>query len=206
MSTPPHSTLGRIERRLRGEFGRRLVHASGSGLPILYLLGASWEVVATLYVLCAVGVVVLDMLRLYVGLDLWIYEHLTREYEQENVAGYVLYMLSSAATWLLFDPLIAIPAILMLTLGDPISGTVGSGELQLVKRPKALAMMFVVCAIIATPFHYTTPLVVVFGALGGMIADGVKPMIGDYVIDDNLTIPILAASMMYLAVEILAVL
>lgn len=202
MSAQPESTFGRIERSLRGELGRRLVHASGSGLPALYLLGASWEQVAILYLVCAVGVVVLDLLRLYAGLQLWIYDHLTREYEQDSIAGYVLYMLSSAAVWFAFDPQIAIPAILMLTLGDPISGTFGSGELRVIKRPKALAAMFVVCALIAAPFHYTAPLVVVLGAAGGMLADGVKPIIGDYVVDDNLTIPVVAALGMWIGLEL----
>lgn len=202
MSTPPQSTFGRLEQRLRGELGRRLVHASGTGLPVLYLLGVAWRDVAILYVAFTIGAVVLDMIRLYTGLDWWIYEHLTREYEQDNVAGYVLYMLSSAVTWFVFDPSVAVPAILMLTLGDPISGLVGSGELRFVKRPKALAIMFVVCALIAAPFHPTAPLVVAAGALGGTLADGVKLSVKSYIIDDNLTIPVVAGVAMQLAIAL----
>jgi len=202
MSTPPQSTFGRLEQRLRGELGRRLVHASGTGLPVLYLLGVSWRDVAVLYVICAAGALALDLVRLYTGLDWWIYEHLTREYEQNNIAGYVLYMLSSAVTWFAFKPAVAVPAILMLTLGDPISGIVGSGELRFIKRPKALAIMFAVCAAIVAPFHPTAPLVVAAGALAGTLADGVKLTVSDYIIDDNLTIPIAAGVAMQLAVTV----
>lgn len=202
MSTPPQSTFARLERRLRGELGRRVVHASGTGLPVLYLLGISWRDVAILYVICAAGALALDLVRLYTGLDWWIYEHLTREYEQNNIAGYVLYMLSSAVAWFVFDPQIAIPAILMLTLGDPISGMVGSGELRFLKRPKALAIMFSACTLIAAPFHYATPTVVAAGALGGTLADGVKLSVKSYIIDDNLTIPVVAGVAMQLAIAL----
>lgn len=201
MSSLTSSTLDRIERALRGEIGRRLVHASGTAIPVSYLLGATWEQVATLYVICAAGVVVLDLVRLYAGLEWWLFEHLTREYEQDNFAGYVLYMLSSTAVWLTFDPQIAMPAILMLTLGDPISGAFGSGELRVIKRPRVLALMFLVCTIIAAPFHTSAPLVVIAGAVGGTVADGVKIIIRTYIIDDNLTIPVFAAVLMAVAAE-----
>ena len=202
MSTPPQSTFGRLEQHLRGELGRRLVHASGTALPVLYLLGVSWRDVATLYVICAAGALAIDLVRLYTGLDWWIYEHLTREYEQNNIAGYVLYMLSSAVAWFAFKPAVAVPAILMLTLGDPISGIVGSGELRFVKRPTALAIMFAVCVLIAVPFHYAAPPTVIAGALGGTLADGVKLSVSGYIIDDNLTIPVVAGAAMQLAVSI----
>jgi dolichol kinase len=193
MSSAP-TDFEQVERQLRGEVGRRLVHASGTGVPLLYLLNLlTWAQTRALYLLLAAGVVVLESMRLIVGLDVWLFNHLIREYEEDNIAGYVLYTLSSTAAAVLFQPQIAVPAILMLTLGDPISGTVGSDELRVVKRPTALAAMFLICATITAPFHYTTPIVVVCGGLGGMIADGVKPIISGYVIDDNLTIPIVAA-------------
>lgn len=195
--------LGALQDRLAGELGRRLVHASGSVLPALYLAGlATWPQVQVLFVICAVGTVVLEILRLTVGLDWFIYEHLTREYEQDSIAGYMQYMVSSAAVVVVFEPHIAIPAALMLMLGDPISGMLSSGELRMVKRPRSLVAMFAICAVIALPFVYETPLAVVFGALGGMLADGVKPIIGDFVVDDNLTIPPVAAAGLWAGIEL----
>jgi len=201
------TVFGRLEQRLRGEVGRRLVHASGTGLPLLYLLGLiTWDEARALYLVCAAGVIVLESLRLIVGLDVWLFNHLIREYEEDNIAGYVLYMLSSTVTAVTFEPQIAVPAILMLTLGDPISGTVGGDELRVVKRPSALAAMFLICATITAPFHYTTPVVVICGGLGGTVADGVKPIIWGYVIDDNLTIPIVSALAISLGLELSAAL
>ena len=190
-----------------GEIGRRLVHASGSVLPGLYLVGlVTWAQTQALFAVGAVVAVVLEALRHSGRIDWWIYRHLTREYEQETVAGYALYMLSSAAVVLVFDPTIAVPAVLMLMLGDPVSGVVSSGEFRLVKRPRSLVTMFVASSIIALPFLADVPLAVVLGGLGGMVADGVKPVVRGHVVDDNLTIPPVAATLMYLGVELTAVL
>lgn len=192
---------------LTGELGRRLTHASGSVLPGLYLVGLiTWQQTQTLFVVGAVVAVVLEALRHSGRIDWWIYRHLTREYEQETVAGYALYMISSAAVVLAFEPFIAVPAVLMLTLGDPISGLTASGEFRRIKRPRSLVTMFVVSSLIALPFLYETPLAVVLGGIGGMVADGTKPIVRGHVVDDNLTIPPVAAALMLLGVELAAVL
>jgi dolichol kinase len=201
------TAIDRLEEQLRGEAGRRLVHVSGTGVPLLYLLSiTTWGQARAMYLLLAGGALALESLRLIVGLDVWLFNHLIREYEEDNIAGYVLYMLSSTVAAVSFGPQIAVPAILMLTLGDPISGTVGGDELRVIKQPIALGAMFLVSAAITAPFHYTTPLVVVCGGLAGMIADGVKPIISGYVIDDNLTIPIVAAIGIRLGLELTAML
>jgi dolichol kinase len=197
------TVIGRLEQQLRGEIGRRLVHASGTGVPLLYLLNIlTWGQARALYLLLAAGGIILESLRLIVGLDVWLFNHLIREYEEDNPAGYLLYLLSSTVAAVSFAPQIAVPSILMLTLGDPISGTVGGDELRVIKRPTALAVMFVVSATLTAPFHYQTPVVVLCGGLGGMFADGVKPIISGYVIDDNLTIPIVASIAITLGMEL----
>ncbi len=194
---------------LRDEVARRLVHASGTTLPLLYVLGlATWVQVALLFALGAVAAIALEVIRLYVGLEWTIYDHLTREYEQDNLAGYALYFISSAGVALAFAfesalgvrPEIAVPAILMLTIGDPISGLLGSGELKRAKDPLVLGVMFGVCTALALPF--VPPVVAIFGGVAATVADGVKPVVFTYVIDDNLTIPPAAAAAMAVAVEL----
>lgn len=175
-----------------GELGRRLVHASGAVFPAAYLMGAlTWPQMRLLYVGGTIVAVVLEVLRLYVRVDWWIYRTLTREYERTNPAGYALYVVGSAAVVLAFQPRVAVPAILMLSLGDPVSGVLGSRESRAVKRPTVLAAMFGMCALIAIWFVPLVPTIV--GALTAMVADGVKPIVAGYVIDDNVTIPIGAA-------------
>ncbi|SDC69973.1 dolichol kinase [Natrinema hispanicum] len=187
------------------ELKRRLVHASGSGLVVLYLLadalelGLTWFRFQLLLVLLATGALVLEFLRLQVGLDWRLYDVLTREYEQDNPAAYALYLISMAAVVVVFEPAIALPAMLMLALGDPISGTVSDNTLQRIKPPKVLITMFLVSTVVAIPF---LPLAVaMIAALGATLADGITLEIRTYIIDDNLTIPIYAACLAWLALE-----
>jgi dolichol kinase len=188
---------------LTNERGRRLFHVSGSAVPALYLAGlATWTQIRICYAVGLTVGIVLEMLRLYGGLEWTLFDRLTREYEQDALAGYLLYVLSSATVAILFEPGIAIPSILMLTLGDPISGLVGSGEFRRVKRPPALATMFLVCTLISLPFVPDAPLAAVLAAGVATIADGVKPVVSGYVIDDNLTIPPLAAVALLAGLEL----
>ncbi|SEO59631.1 Dolichol kinase [Halogranum amylolyticum] len=182
------------------EIGRRLVHVSGTALPALYLLGwVTWQELGLLLVVGSVGVAILELLRLQVGLDWWIYRELTREYEQDNPAGYALYFFSMTAVALVFDPHIAVPGMLMLTIGDPISGVLGSNEAGTAKQAGVLLVMFGVCFALAWPFVAAqTPFPVAVaaaavGALGATLADGLKPVVAGYVVDDNLSIPPAAA-------------
>ncbi|RQG93243.1 dolichol kinase [Natrarchaeobius halalkaliphilus] len=189
------------------ELKRRLVHASGAGLVALYLLadhfevGLTWQYFRYLMIVLSFGVIGLEILRLRVGLEWWLYEKLTREYEQDQFAGYGYYMVSMTAVVLVFQPAIALPAMLMLAIGDPISGAVSDDSLRRVKGPTVLVTMFVVSAALATPFLFHSPLAIVAAALGATIADGVKLQFGEFIVDDNLTIPIYAATLSFLALE-----
>lgn len=180
---------------MANEVARRLVHASGAGVPALYLLDLlTWPQIRYVLVGGLALTVVLEVARLGFGLEWVVYDVLTREYEQDNPAGYALYVFSGSTTGLLFGPTVAVPAILMLTLADPLSGLLSADELRSVKRPRVLVVTFLFCTLLALPF---VPLVAaVLGGAAAMVADGVKPIVRGYVIDDNLTIPLVAAGAM----------
>lgn len=191
------------------ELGRRLVHASGAVIPGAYLLDehvlevgvVTWPLVQAVAVAGLILTGVLEFARLYGGLDHAFYDRLTREYEEDSVAGYALYVLSGTVVVLLFEPRIAVPALFMLTLGDPVSGMLSSGELRPVKRPRVLVGMFTVSLLLAVPF---VPLAAaVAGAAGATVADGVKPIVRGFVVDDNLTIPIVGAAAMWAVIYLL---
>jgi len=190
------------------EIGRRLVHAAGALVPGAYLLDTriletgllTWSTIRAIAVVGLIATTILEAARLYGGLEHPIYDRLTREYEQEKIAGYALYVLGGTITVFVFGPQVAIPALFMLTLGDPISGMLSSDELRVVARPRVFVGMFATSFVLAFPF--VPPVVAVAGALGATVADGVKPIIAGYVVDDNLTIPLFGATAMYLALAI----
>jgi len=178
------------------ELERRAVHASGTGLPALYLLGwVDWPETQLLLVALAVTVSVLEFVRLVLGYEWALFDKLARHYERENVAGYALYAYSQLAVALVFVPELALPAMLMLTIGDPISGYLGDNEAGSVKQATVLGVMFLVCFALAAPFLTAVASLPVglvaaaAGAAGATFADGVKPVVAGYVVDDNLSIP-----------------
>jgi dolichol kinase len=193
------------------ELGRRLVHASGAVVPGAYLLDAyvleaglvTWAAVRTFTVVGLLATVALEAARLYGGFDHAIYERLTRGYEQDTVAGYALYAVGWTIAVFAFEPQVAVPALFMLTLGDPVSGMLSTGGLRPIARPRVLAGMFAVSFLLAVPF--VPPVVALAGALGATVADGIKPTVGGYVVDDNLTIPVLAGGAMWAALGLVSV-
>jgi dolichol kinase len=186
---------------LPDEFERRLVHASGTGLPLLYVLDlVTWREFGIVMLVCSAVAAALEFVRLVVGVEWAIYDRLTRPYEQENLAGYGLYMFSITAVVLVFAPYVAVPATLMLTIGDPVSGLLsGSREAGEPKRPRTLAAMFLVCLAVSAPFLVPAAGTVVglgasaAAAAAATVADGLTPVIAGYVIDDNASIPPAAA-------------
>jgi dolichol kinase len=84
----------------------------------------------------------------------------------------------------------------MLTIGDPVSGVLSRGVLA-VKQVYVLLAMFGTCLAIASvllvPFWPA-----VAGSVAATAADGFKPTVAGRVVDDNLSIPIVAATAMQL--------
>ncbi|MFD1598467.1 dolichol kinase [Halobellus rarus] len=193
-SQPSNGVLSGVSR---SELKRRLVHVSGTGLPLLYVLGfVTWTQLGYVMLLASAIAAGLEFVRLVVGLDWSIYDDLTRSYEQSNVAGYALFVFSITAVVLAFAPHIAVPAALMLTIGDPISGVLGTTrEAGEPKRLRTLGAMFTVCLVVSVPFLLPVAGIAiglaasVAAALGATLADGFKPVIAGYVVDDNLSIP-----------------
>ena len=188
---------------MRDEIVRRLVHASGTAVPLSYLFvpAVEWVHVQGLLVAGLLVALALEVVRLVVGLDWWVYEKLIRKYEQDNLAGYFLAVFSMAVVALAFEPTVAVPAILMLTVADPVSGLLGSGELRTAKDVTVLLTTFAVATLLAVPFVPATA--AVCGGVAATVADGIKPVVSGYVVDDNLSIPVTSAVAMFLAIELL---
>ncbi|QHS18080.1 diacylglycerol/polyprenol kinase family protein [Halopenitus persicus] len=196
--------------RDRIELERRLVHAGGAFYVAPYLLGwIDWTGTRILLGAGLLVVAILEFLRLVVGLDHAVFRTLTRPYERDNVAGYALYQLSMTGVVVWFPPSIAIPTMWMLALGDPVSGALGTNAADESKRPAVWVVTFLVCVAVAVPI--TVPafgtrvgvLAAVVGAVGATIADGLPALIRGQPVDDNLTIPLFAATGIWTVVAVL---
>jgi CheY-like chemotaxis protein len=93
---------------------RRLVHVSGTGMPAIYLANlVTWDELQLFLIVGSLVAAALEVIRLTLGLDWWIYDKLTREYEEDNPAGYALYMFSLTVVVILIRPDLAILDIKM---------------------------------------------------------------------------------------------
>ncbi|PSQ44478.1 dolichol kinase [Halobacteriales archaeon SW_7_68_16] len=181
------------DESFRAELGRRVFHVSGAVVPVAWAVGAvGWRTVRWLCVAGAVAGLAVECARLVVGLDWAMFDRLTRGYEQDNLAGYALYLIGGAVAAWVYAPRVAAAALLMLTVADPVSGLAGSGELRRVKPLPILLVTFGTSLVLAAPL---LPLRgAVPAAAGATVADGVKPIVRTYVVDDNLTIPLVAGA------------
>lgn len=172
------------------EASRRLVHAIGVVVPLAYLLEVvTWPQLQLVLVVGTAGVLVLEALRLQGVIDWMIYDHLTREYEKDDVGAYVLYAIGMTLVAFIVPPRAAVPAMLFLTLVDPIGGVLSSRTELGSKQPRVLASVFAISTVIA--MFVNVPLVpAIAGGIATALSDGMKPIVAGYVLDDDFTIPV----------------
>jgi dolichol kinase len=145
-----------------------------------------------------------------------------RQSEDRRLGSYFYAALSMFLAVLLFDKAIAAAAILFLIFGDSITGLAGAVWFMYVRRkpvdirngasggllyaathPKPfplMLLMFAICGVIGLAFRpeLSYPAIIA-GAVGAVIADGFPWRIAGHMIDDNLSIPLLAGALMTLA-------
>lgn len=186
------------------EVRRKLIHLTGLSVPLgILVLGRVYT--AALIAIALVVAVLIEAGRLKGRVSL----PAVREHEQEKVAGYIYYIFGSLLTVIIFQPMIAIAAMLMLSLGDAVSGLVGSvlensnvrgySAGWRVKPLPIVAGMFLACLAIGYLSSGITRLsfqVYLAGAIGATVADAVAMVFCNRGLDDNLTIPIFAGAMM----------
>jgi len=181
------------------EMNRRIIHFSGVIIPIAYLMGiVSWKFIGVILFILSLIVLKLEYVRLYHGFDNIIYDNLTRTYEADSIAGYALYVIGIFLAWLFYPPIAAISGMLMLSVGDPISGIIGSIEETDETQWWIVIIIFVTCSFIVLPVTILELgisygiISAIIGSVGAVIVDEFKPRINGQIIDDNLTIPLVS--------------
>ena len=185
----------------RPEVRRRFVHVGGAVFPLAYVVGVvTWSQLRLIYVAGLLLALVLEFVRLVLGVEWWLFDQLARDYERSNVAGYALYVIGSTAAVLVFDPRVAVPAVLMLAVVDPVSGLLADNEFREPKRPLVLAVAFALSGLLAIPFVSLPS--ALLGAAATTVADGMTPVVRGHAIDDNLTIPVGAGAAMWVGLQL----
>ncbi|HSD58665.1 MAG TPA: hypothetical protein VLB04_10820 [Methanotrichaceae archaeon] len=194
--------------KLVREIRRKLIHLTGLSVPLgILIFGKIYT--AAMIAIALVVALVLEAGRLKGRIRL----PEVRDQEQDKVAGYIYYIFGSLITVVVFQPMIAVTAMLMLSLGDAVSGLAGSvlenanvrgcNQRWRIKPFPIVTAMFLTCLAIGYLSSAITNLpfqVYLAGAVGATIADSIALVFYNRGLDDNLTIPIFAGSMMSLVV------
>jgi len=194
--------------KLVKEIKRKSIHLTGLSVPLgILVFGRTFT--ALMIALALAMALLLERGRLKGKIRL----PEVRDHEEEKVAGYIYYIAGSLLTVILFAPRVAVAAMLMLSLGDAVSGLVGSvlensnvrgcNERWRIKPIPLVASMFLVCLAIGYLSSGLTRLpfqVYLAGATGATVADCVALVFGGRNLDDNLTIPLFAGVLMSAAI------
>lgn len=187
------------------ELRRKLIHITGLSVPIgIMAFGKIYTAAMIAVALCVALFIEAGRLSGRIRLPE------VRENEKGKVAGYIYYIIGSLITVVLFQPMIAITSMLMLSLGDAISGIAGSvlensdvrsrGRRSIKPFP-IVTSMFLACLLIGYFSSSVTGLpfeVYLAGAVGATIADSVAIIIRNRGLNDNLTIPLFSGALMSL--------
>lgn len=196
---------------LAKEIKRKLIHLIGILIPLgILIIGVS--LTTYVLVLSLAIALVLEEVRLHGKIRL---PAIVRDHEQDRFAGYFYFILGSMIAVVIFPPMIALTALLMLTIGDAASGIYGAtlkGSNVRSRRtegnwPHAKPLSVVVCMLltcfaigyVSSSFTYLALPVYLAGAVGATVADSIPISLGKRVTDDNLTIPIFSGGLMVLA-------
>ncbi len=194
--------------KLVKEIRRKSIHLTGLSVPLgILVLGRNFT--ALMIALALATALILEQGRLKGKIRL----PEVRAHEEEKVAGYIYYIVGSLLTVILFAPMVAVAAMLMLSLGDAVSGLLGSvlensnvrgcNERWRVKPIPLVAGMFLACLAIGYLSSGLTGLpfrVYLAGAVGATVADCVALVFCRRNLDDNLTIPLFAGTLMSAAI------
>ncbi|MEM2924302.1 MAG: hypothetical protein QXJ68_01260 [Methanocellales archaeon] len=187
-----------MQEKLLSELKRKTIHVSGSLIAILYLF-TTWEIAILVLSICFLAALFLEWQRLERG---WQFSF-ARPHEQLGISGALYFAFSSLLAVLFFQKEVAISTLLMLAVGDSITGIAGAisekGILKIKgRKPLYLfLMMLIICFLLA---HLFLPFkVALIGAIIAALVDSLPLNFYNEVLDDNLTIPLLSGTAMSIA-------
>jgi dolichol kinase len=191
--------------KLVTEVKRKAIHLTGLSVPFGILVFGQ-KFTASMIALALLVALAVEVQRLKGKIRL----PEVRHHEEKKVAGYIYYIVGSLITVILFPPMIAVTAMLLLSLGDTVSGLVGSilenanvrgcNEKWRMKPLPIVVAMFIAClsighiaSVSVTNLGFPVYLA---GAIGATIADSMAIIICSRALDDNFAIPVFSGAIM----------
>jgi glycerol-3-phosphate acyltransferase PlsY len=125
---------------------------------------------------------------------------LLKQGEDRQVTGATYLAIAAFVAFLLFDRAVAVPALLFLSLGDPLAALVGRrmpGPRVFGKSPGGTAAFVAVALVIVAVLAGSGAVEYHWGLLVGAVLAGLVELT-PLPLDDNLTVPLISGAVMYL--------
>lgn len=169
---------------------RKAFHFSGAVIPFLYLVGG--KNLALIVTLCfLVAVAAIEWLRIKGRIRLAFLEEHLKETEGKRPTGSIFFICSSLVVILSFSKDVAVAAILVLCISDPLASLIGQrlGRVRFWGKSAEGAAVFFLSAVAVLQFFPFTKTAV----LGAALAATATEIFSLRLVDDNLSIPIITA-------------
>jgi dolichol kinase len=178
---------------------RKLIHLGSSVIPVGYWIAGRETAIVTLFVMTVVMLLVeLSRMKTVWGRRLYqrFFGSVTRPSEAHRPTGGTYVFLGYLLTAILFPPVVALPAMFFMSIGDTAAAVVGQrfGRIPIGgKTLEGTLACFFVCLLIAIPTELTL-LVTVAGPAAAAVAE----LIPWPYLNDNIAIPVFSAGAMTL--------
>ncbi|WP_456329568.1 diacylglycerol/polyprenol kinase family protein [Archaeoglobus sp.] len=169
---------------LKKELLRKSIHFSGIVYIPAYLYFGK-ELVTIGVALTLLFALIFEFFRLKYNL----LSGIVREHEKERIGAYIYFGVAILFITLLFPMDAAFSAVLVTLLGDGLGGIV---KRLPIKRAKNVATIVMVVVPFVASLPLLSPLPSFMACVSGAIVERVEK-VGDYYLQDNLTVPVTAA-------------
>lgn len=191
-----------MEKKEKLELRRQMFHLL-LGIAIVVLYQINLLTIKILFVIFLIGLLSSFIsLKYKIPIINWFLKNFEREteFKKNPGKGTLLYVAGVLIVLLLFEKNIALAAILILAVGDSVSHVVGKhfGKCRLKnsKHLEGTAAGIFFASIAASMF--IEPKLAFLGSTAAMFFEVIELKIGQMMIDDNLTIPLIAGLTIYL--------
>ena len=203
-------TMTRSDFKQRSDIhlARKLWHFCGVLLMLFLYLNVSRETALNMVTILAVLFISNDLLRHNIpalnNVLIRLFKPVMREHERHSMAGTSYLTLGAFVLIVVFPKPIVILSLLFLAVADPVASYVGirygKDRLFANKSLQGSLAAFVCCAVISTGFYYfnnlMTERLIIVSLLSGLVG-AIAEAVPIARVDDNFTIPVLSASLLY---------
>jgi glycerol-3-phosphate acyltransferase PlsY len=183
---------------------RRLFHLTfGSIVPVVGIF-TSWPFIISAVGILAVTALALDLARFRSAtlnrLFLRWLQPLLKINEDSRITGATYMMVAAFFAFLLFDQIVAVTALLFLSIGDPLAALVGrrmAGPRIFGKSPLGTVAFVGVSGLVIAALVSGGVITYHWGLAAGAVVAGLVEL-APLPLDDNLTIPLISGAVMHL--------